>query len=168
MGIYSYPLFARTSTGSPCDFQIPSQPAAAWEDTWFFNDREKTSWTLEEFMTPHPSACPKIYGYLDTAQKTRWHALCKSVLDAYPHLEWIQLHFYCSDEQLAFWFEYSKTTPRLQMFVGRQADPSYFKRRQRTWEEFRKGFSKEECETWEFDEALYRRAVVTATQHWLS
>lgn len=163
MGIYSYPLFARTSSELPRDFRIElatmtSAQRIAWEGTWFFHDRDKkTAWTLEEFMTPHPHACPKIYGYFDTAQKTRWRDLCKMVLEAYPRLEWVQFHFYCSDEHRPFWLEYSKTAPELQLCVAVPDDPAFFKQRKRTWEEYILGRSKEECETWEFDETLYRR-----------
>lgn len=177
MGVYSYPLFARTSSGKPRDFTIElaamtSAQRIAWEGTWFFHDRkdEKTAWTLEEFMTPHPDACPKIYGYFDTAQKMRWRDLCKMVLESYPHLEWVQFHFYCSDEHCPFWLEYSKNAHELKLCVAVRDDPAFFKHRKRTWEEYILGRSKEECESLEFDALLYRRNLdrITVTRCLLS
>lgn len=70
---------------------------------WWERDMTE-SITLEEFAH-YFSDTAQIYGYLDSKSITTWNMLLFGILRQNPEVPYIQLHFYCSDIQRAFYFK---------------------------------------------------------------
>ena len=122
-----------------------------------FVQEGKTRYTLKEFMS---TTCDtlRIYGYLTAPKALGWIYLSKKLMEDYPTLQWIQYHFYCSDEGLPFYLEYKRTEPdAMYLFTGSTDSLHYTRRRTRTWSEWWQRLPREEVETLEFVLALYQQ-----------
>lgn len=60
---------------------------------------------LGEFMSAICDTA-KIYGYLDIRALENWQDFMNRVAEFNPRTESFQLHFFCTDEQIPFYFEY--------------------------------------------------------------
>lgn len=157
MGIWSHTLFALTSHGAPEDYTID---ISTWDESqrnnpiWsgFLQDR-KTRYTLKEFMA---TTCDTlhIYGYLTAPKTLGWIYLSKKLLEDYSALQWIQYHFYCSDEGKPYYLEYKRAEPdKMYLYTGSTDSLHYKRRRTRTWGEW---WRREEVGL-EFVPTLYRQ-----------
>ena len=142
MGIYSTPLFVRTSHGTPDEVCINIATWSAdrreeWATAGFLT-ADRHIWTLRQLMedTP-PHACHRVYWHLDPLQINRWIALGRDVIAAYPQLEWLQFHFWCSDETIPYYLEYRRDAPAKLFLKTAKREPEnralFLERPRRTW-----------------------------------
>lgn len=148
MGIYSTPLFVRISHGNPDEVSINiADWSAGRREAWMtagFLTADRHIWTLRQLMedTP-PHACHRIYWHLDQQQINRWIALGRDILTVYSHLDWLQFHFWCSDEALPYYLEYCRDTPTKLFLKTAKRDTEnralFLERPRRTWGEYFRG-----------------------------
>ena len=159
MGIYSYPLFASVTPGTPSEYSIDTsqwtaERLAAWHSAVFLDydgvRGGKVRWDLNEFMTTGFD-CHKIYGYFDRGNTEMWMALFRDLYAAYPGLTRVAFHFFCSDEQIPFYITMDRGDSVLQLFRGQSESYKYFRNRWSAWR--CKGTGPE------FDVEMYRAAV---------
>lgn len=62
---------------------------------------------LGEFMSAICNTA-KIYGYLDIRTLEMWSDFMTRVVEFNPGTESFQLHFFCTDDQIPFYFEYCR------------------------------------------------------------
>ncbi len=133
MGTWSRPLFATVSTGAPEDYVIDTslmthETIAQWRHAAFLGyDTSKTRWTLNEFMTTECDS-HKIIDHMDRTQVVRWEALFRQLYTAYPALNKVAFHFFCSDGAFPYYLTMDRgDDEKLYLCQGHSESYVYFK-----------------------------------------
>jgi len=66
-------------------------------------DTDSETMTMKELMEGvHENS--KIWGHMDMDQRMGWDALLRNTLEKNPHIKLIELHFYCLDDEMPYYF----------------------------------------------------------------
>ena len=67
----------------------------------------------------------KVWGYLDSNEKQAWKNLLRMVCTQNPSVHVVEAHWYCSDEYTPYYFRYTRSKDRLDIYYGSAHDAAW-------------------------------------------